>query len=338
MAALPFSQPVPGPTVAVAVVCICSAEHLAHCLDALRSQQDAGTFQIVVCHDPSITGIELVTRRFPEARISSNAAERTPLELAAAVLRSCTADVILLTEDHCIPRHDWVRSMLAARAPGRAVVGGRIEIRPGASALDWAFYYADFFRYAAPVIEGPSPTLTVCNVAYDRAQLDAIRDVWSGSFEEPAVHNALRERFGVLWLTPDSEVAMRRSVSLYAALAERYAFGRIFGHTRIAHVSTARRCLYAVVAPALPVLLLGRMAMKAVRSSRLARNFVRGFLPLAAMVLCWSWGEWLGYVTGRPPHRLALAPELPSMDVSRPGTESRSGGQSSTTWYSNSRR
>ena len=331
MTAPTFPQPVPGPTVAVAVVCICSAEHLAHCLEALRRQEGAGTFQIVVCHDPAITGIELVAQRFPEARVSSNPAERTPLELAAAALRSCHADVILLTEDHCVPRHDWVRSMLAARAPGRAVIGGRIEIRPGASALDWAFYYADFFRYAAPVSAGPSPTLTVCNVAYEREQLDAIRDVWSGSFEEPAVHNALRQRFGVLWLTPDSEVAMRRSVSLYDALAERYAFGRIFGHTRIAHVSTARRCLYALIAPALPMLLLGRMTRKATKSPRLAGNFARGFFPLAAMVLCWSWGEWLGYVTGRPPRRLALAPEQPSTDVARTESEGRSGGQSSTT-------
>ena len=276
---------------------------------------------MVVCHDPGLTGIEEVAKQFPEARISSNPRERTPLELAAAALRACDADVLLLTEDHCIPREDWVRSMLAARAPNRAVVGGRIEIRPGASAVDWAFYYVDFFRYAAPVKDGPSPTLTVCNVAYDRAQLDTVRDLWSVSFEEPTVHDALRKRFGALWLTSDSEVTMRRSVSFGQALRERYAFGRIFGHTRIAQVSRTRRWAYAAFAAALPVLLLGRMTLKACSSRKLFLNYLRSFGPLVAFVFYWSWGEWLGYVTGRPPQRLVLAME-PSSDMA-PETDSR---------------
>jgi len=308
----PSSTSPANPTVAVAVVCICSAQHLAHCLEGLRAQVEAPPLQIIVRYDPTLAGIEQVARRFPEAHVGASPDERTPLELSAAALRACDADVVMLTEDHCVPRQDWVRRMLDARAPGRAVVGGRMEILSGSSAVDWAFYYADFFRYAAPVAEGPSPTLTVCNVAYDRSQLETIRSLWSERFEEPAVHNALRERYGVLWLTDSSEMVMRRSVSLRDALRERYQFGRIFGHTRITHVSTARRSLLAAVSPALPVLLLGRMLAKALKSPSLRRDFARSFIPLAAMVFCWSWGEGLGYVTGRGPRSLTLAPEQPS--------------------------
>jgi hypothetical protein len=275
-------------------------------LDALLAQVGVGAFQIVVRHDPALTKMDAVARRFPEARIASNARERTPLELAASALRACDADVVLLTEDHCIPGRDWVRTMLAARAPDRAAVGGRVEIGRGASIVDWAFYFVDFFRYTAPVGEGPSSSLTVCNVAYDRERLEQIRDLWAVRFEEPAVHDALRVRFGSLWLTPESEVTMRRSVLVRDALAERYAFGP--------HLTVSRRCLYALLAPALPVLLLGRMASKARKSPRLAGNFLRGFAPLVAMVLCWSWGEWLGYVTGRPPRTLRLAPERSAVD------------------------
>jgi len=297
------------PSVSVAVVCICGSEHLTRCLEGLRRQEGVRPFRVIVCYDPSLEGIDEVARRFPEAIVSSHPAERTPLELSAAAVRLCESDVLLLTEDHCIPSANWVHAMLAARAPGRAVIGGRIEIRSGASAVDWAFYYVDFFRYAAPVTNGPSPTLTVCNVAYERAQLEAIRDLWSTSFEEPAVHNELRRRFGALWLTAESEVTMRRSVSFAEGLRERYAFGRIFGHTRVARVSTSRRWMYAALAAALPLLLLGRMTAKAMMSSRLFVSFVRAFVPVLALVLCWSWGELLGYVTKRPPRRLVLAVE-----------------------------
>ncbi len=298
------------PNVAVAIVCISSATHLARCLDALRAQQGVAPFRVIVCHDPQITGIDDLATRYPEARILASPRGRSPFDLASAALRASDADVIVLTEDHCVPRNDWVRRMLDARAPDRAAVGGRVEFHAGASAVDWAFYFVDFFRYAAPVPAGPSPRLSVCNVAYDRARLEAVRDVWGARFQETEVNEALRARFGTLWMEPASEVAMHRSVALRDALYERYAFGRLFARARIERVSAPQRWLYAALAPALPAVLLGRMMTKALRTARLARPFLRACIPLVAMVLCWSWGEWLGYVTGRPPRSSAVAPEL----------------------------
>jgi hypothetical protein len=52
------------------------------------------------------------------------------------------------------------------------------------------------------------------------------------------------------------------------------------------------------------------MTAKALRSPSLTRAFLRALLPLVAMVLCWSWGEWLGYVTKRRPRSLVVAPEV----------------------------
>lgn len=296
------------PSVAVAIVCISSANHLARCLDALGKQQGAPAFQVVVCHDPLITGIDELATCHPEARIFSNAAGRSPFEMAAAVLRSVDADFVLLTEDHCIPHRTWVRRMLDARAPDRAAVGGRVEIQPGAPVLDWAFYFVDFFPYAAPVRAGPSPGISVCNAGYDRERLEAVREVWRERFQQTEVHEALRERFGVLWMEAGSEVAMHRSVSMRDAFYERYAFGRLFACERIGHLPASRRWLYAALTPALPVILLARMMAKVLRSAHLARPFARALVPLVAMLLCWTWGEWLGYLTGRPPRSMTVAP------------------------------
>ena len=294
----------------MAIVCICGAVHLARCLDALKAQRGAPAFAVIVCHDPNIEGVDDVAARFPRTSVHSNPEQRSPFELASAALRASAADVILLTEDHCVPRNDWVRRMLDARAPDRAAVGGRVEFVADASALDWAFYFVDFFRYAGPVPAGPSPRVSVCNVAYDRDRLDAVRDVWRVRFQETEVNEALRARFGPLWMEPESEVAMHRSVSLRDALYERYAFGRLFACARIEHVPVSRRLLYAALAPALPAVLLSRMLVKALRAAHLLRHFLRALVPITAMVMCWSWGEWLGYLTGRPPRSMAVAPEL----------------------------
>ena len=297
-------------SVSVTVICICSAKHLLLCLDALRKQQDAPRFDIIVAYDPEIPGIQEVANTYSDVRFVCNEGQRTPLELASRAVKESTGDLILLTEDHCVPGSRWVRSMIEAQRDGRAVVGGRVEVDADVSATDWAFYYVDFFRYAGPLAEGPSPSLTVCNVSYKRDHLAEVRVLWDVFFMEPVVNDALRERHGELWMHADSEVIMNRHVTMRDAVYERYAFGRLFGCTRIGFCSRGRRIFYALLAPVLPFLLLGRMAKASLRSRRLLRGFLRALPQLTAMVLSWSWGEWLGYITGRLPSTLVVAPEI----------------------------
>lgn len=301
------------PSVTVAVVGICSADHLNRCLRGLSAQENAPQFDTVVVHDPHIGGISEVAARFPGVRVVANEGQRTPLELAARAVGEASGDIVLLTEDHCLPSIDWVsRLVQEVQVPGRAAVGGLVETDTDISSVDWAFYYVDFFRYSQAIPEGPSPSLTVCNVAYRREYLQAVTPTWEDIFHETAINDALRSRFGTLWLTPAARVRMRRRVKFGAAVYERYAFGRLFGCTRLEFGSAVRRLYYLLFSPALPALLLFRMGRKAAGDPAMRRRFARGLMPLTALVLAWSWGEWLGYLTRRRPGSLVVAPEIRS--------------------------
>lgn len=296
--------------VSVTVVCICSAAHLRRCLAALEHQEDAPDFDTIVAYDPHIPGIDAVAKDYPGVRMVCNEGQRTPLELASRAVRESTGDLILLTEDHCEPAPNWIRTMIDAQAEGRAVVGGRVEVLPDASPTDWAFYFVDFFRYAAPLPGGPMPTLTVCNVSYKRAQLEQILHLYETFFMETVVNDALKERFGELWMEPKSEVVMSRHASLRDAIYERYAFGRLFGCTRNGFTTKGKRLFYACASPVLPLMLAWRMTNAALRSKTLFRGFTRALGPLVLMIFAWSWGEWLGYVTNVLPGTLVVAPEI----------------------------
>ena len=299
------------PSVTVAVVGICSPGHLERCLSGLRAQKNAPAFDIIVVHDPHIEGIPEVAERYPAVRVVSNEGQRTPLELAARAIREATGEVVLLTEDHCLPRADWVGDLVReVLQPDRAAVGGLVETDPEASSIDWAFYYVDFFRYSRAESAGPSPSLTVCNVAYRREYLDAVAKKWQTIFHETAINDALRSRFGPLWLTPAARVSMRRNVRFGDAVYERYAFGRLFSCTRLEFASGLRRVYYVLLSPALPLILLYRMGRKAAGERASRRRFLHALPQLTALVVAWSWGEWLGYLTKRRPASLVVAPEI----------------------------
>jgi hypothetical protein len=297
-------------TVTVVVVAICSLSHLERTLLALRAQINPPLFDVVVAADPELGPLADLERKFSDVSFLSREGCRTPIELAAAGIGAARGERILLTEDSCLPDVNWVRTLAATPWQGHAAVGGVIEPGVAASAAMWAFYYVDFFRYMKPAPAGGSPTLSVCNVAYHRSQLEAIRDVWNHGFLETDVHAALQHRFGPLAMSPDAEVQIRRNVKFGDAVYERYAFGRLFGSSRVAKATPGRRAYFALLAPALPFLLMARMTSKAASNPSARGMFVKALPSLLTMVFAWSWGEWLGYVTGKRPARITTAPEI----------------------------
>ena len=297
-------------SVTVAVVGLCGAASIARCLDALAAQENAPLFDVIVVHDPQLSDVSNLWERYPHVRMIANTGQRTPQELASCALREATGDIVLLTEDQCEPRHDWVRQLYEAQTSDRAAVGGTVEIDEDASPVDWAYSYTDFYRYMKPVQAGPSSSLTVCNVAYRRACLDEIAPLWKTFFHEPLINSALNARFGPLWLSPDAEVRVHRHVRLVDAMFERYAFGRLFGCSRLDSASWGRRASYAVFAPMLSLLVLGRLTRKALMRQSVLLAFLRALPALTLLVLAWSWGEWLGYITHRRPRTLVVAPEV----------------------------
>jgi len=302
-------------TVTVAVVGICGATHLRRCLAALDAQREAPAFDTLVVYDPHLEDIAAMAAARPDVRFVANEGQRTPLELAARAVKEASGDLILLTEDHCVPRPGWVRAMVEAQADDRAVVGGAVEPLEGTTVRDWAFYLVDYYRYMPPVGSGPSPTLTVCNASYRADRLAAVRETWSEIFHETAINEALAARFGTLWLCPEAVVGMRRHVAFADALYERYAFGRLFGCTRLEFAPAWRRLYYAALSPVLPLVLFGRMTRASLRGGGNAGKFARAWPFVAALVVAWSWGEWLGYVTRRRPVSELVAPEVPDAAI-----------------------
>jgi len=302
-------------SVSVILVAIGSLSHIDRALQSLESQRNAPEFETIVAADPELGDLAPLKAKYPGITMISRDGCRTPIELTTAGIDAATGDRILLTEDSCVATPEWVGTLSSTEWRDRAAVGGPIEPMPDASPAMWAFFYVDFFRYMQPLEDGVSPSLSVCNVAYHRSHLAEIKSLWSEGFHETEIHRALQQRFGPLHICANAEVHVRRTVSFGDAVYERYAFGRLFAATRAVYAGTGRRLFYLAFSPALPVLLMGRMTARAVKSGPIFSMFIRALPALISMVLAWTWGEWLGYLTKRRPARITTAPETAISEV-----------------------
>lgn len=309
----PEGAPVPAVAsprrVTVGVVAICGEAALERCLAALEVQEGAPPFDVVVALAPGLAALDRLRARHPHVAFHARPEERTPPEMARRVVVEADGELVALLEDHGAPRPDWLARLLAAVAPGRAAVGGVVDVHGRAGRAGRALWLADFFRYAPPAPEGPSPSLTHCNVLYRREDLEAIAPLWRSIFHETEIHAALARR-GALWLEPRARVESRRRVRLGAAIAERASFGRLYGASRARLIGRGRRWAYAALAPLLPPLLLARIARRALTTPGLRTLFLGALPPLVLLLLAWTWGETLGYWTGREPADLVVAPDV----------------------------
>jgi hypothetical protein len=195
-------------------------------------------------------------------------------------------------------------------------VGGPVDKRGKDTMLNWASYLSDYGRYMNPVAEGPVGYLTDVNVTYKRASLEATSQLWQKEFHETTVNWALQDQGKQLLLSRRVAVRQQRSLELRYALGERYRFGRLFASTRVAGAGLAKRVFYAGASAILPAILLARVYRNVFSKRRFDTPFLRIIPALVLLNLVWSWGEVMGYLTGRavpaPPAEVMGAASSPS--------------------------
>ncbi|RME77287.1 MAG: glycosyltransferase, partial [Chloroflexi bacterium] len=282
---------------------------LANCLSALTRQQgvEQTKIEIIVPCDDRVPDLPARQQQFPHVQFLPFTGRRTYAELRAQGVNQAGGSIIALTEDQCTPVPDWCAGILQAHQQPPAAIGGPVEKTGPDTALNWAFYLADYVRYANPRPAGPADHLTDCNVTYKRAALEAIAPVWRTEFHEPEVHAALQAAGHTLWFAPELTVHQHRRMTLRQAIRDRYAFGRLFGSGRAAGQPLSRRLAFAAAGLALPLLLTGRVAGHVFRRRRYRAAFLRALPALALVSTVWAWGELAGYLTGQAEESLSPA-------------------------------
>lgn len=296
------------------VVALISGENddLHRCLSALASQTFSGALEILVPYDPPCEHVLSLSDEFPDAQFiavehldtvaaRAGASREHHDSLRTVGIRAASGDAIALTEDHAIAGENWCEKMLAllSRNPSVAAIGGAVECRSN-RLLNQAVYLSDFGRYQNPLKEGSSPFVSDSNVIYSAKALHAISDVWADDYHETLVHDALTEREGEIWLTPQTIVHQERShLSWGMALKERFVWARSYAGTRVRVLTSARRLIMIALSYSLPPLMTWRILRGLMQRKRLTLRHLL-VLPLVLILqTAWGIGEFVGYLTGK---------------------------------------
>ncbi len=170
------------PEVSVAVASHERPVRLRWLLNALEEQTlDAGSFEVIVCHDARGPETETLLQTHPLAATGRlRHLHRAPGTGTASIQRNLAwraarAPLVAFTDDDCRPAREWLeRLVAAARRHPEAVLQGTIEPDPAEAGL---LVMANHVRTQR--MDSPSPWAQGGNVAYPRALLERL-----GGFDE----------------------------------------------------------------------------------------------------------------------------------------------------------
>lgn len=291
-------SPAELPVVSIVIAGVNPPEYLEACLRSLAGQ-----------HFGAATEWVLVRRAGQEHPLPSHlenvgitpirVPQKTSLGRMRSIgLRAARADIVALTEDHCLPAPDWLDRLEQAHGNGPApIIGGPVDNGATSSPVDRAAFLLEYLPFASPLARGPVDRLAAANVSYRssflRQHLDPEEAYDAGRFHELA-----RSHGFTLWAEPDARVTHRKHFTLRAYTRERFHFSRCLAGTRFMAPRDPRRAVYALGAPLLPLLIAFRLAALLLEKPVYRRNLAPAAVPCAAGALAWALGEIAGYLAG----------------------------------------
>jgi len=280
--------------VSVVVASFSDEETLSRCLQSLTVEAVAAEV-IVATGAPADVAASLESQ-WTSVRFCRGAPGVSVFELRALGVTQARGRLVALIEDHVTVERGWLQALLAAHRAGHLVVGGPVDNGLDSRAYDWALYFCEYGYHMPPGPDGEVAALCGANVAYDRDLLMGCEPIWRAGLYENEVHDAVRGSGHRLYLCGEARVQAHLRKTLTEAMAHLLSGGRHFGRYRGSRCSWAGRLFWRLVAPAVPLVLLGRLTLCiATRRPRRLARLVQGVHYLLCLLAAWSAGEALGY-------------------------------------------
>jgi hypothetical protein len=219
--------------------------------------------------------------------------------------RRARAPIVVVSEDHGFPAHNWAETLIDTHAkhPEAMAVCPALENGNPRTLTSWANFGLSFCEWYVDASEPPRavPAGAGHNTSYKR---DLLLEVYGEHLDrwmnpERVMHSDIIARDKTILLDPRTRVAHVNLSKTMAYLGISFAGGRVFGASRAADWGVGRKLFYAVLFPLVPPIRLKRMlSFYNTPKKRRDARFVPA-LPLIIIGLaCHAFGEAVGYLFG----------------------------------------
>ena len=216
----------------------------------------------------------------------------------AAGVRSATAPIVALAEDHCFPEPEWAQHLVEAHRGTWDAVGPSVRNANPRSAVSWADLFIGYGPWLWPTEPREVEFLPGHNTSYKRDVLLRYQERLDALMEaETLLHWEMRRGGSRLRLCPSARVAHTNFSRWRSFLPAQYYNGRFFAGARASRMPLWKRVVFVGGSPAIPLLRLWRI-WRGIGSAELRRRFLACLPALGIGLGTDGIGQLVGYAAG----------------------------------------
>jgi len=271
-------------------------------LNALRNQKNNPEYEVVIADRLQDETTREIAMNYPEVRLLEAGQNESLPVLRTRALHVARGNFIIVTEDHCVPPHNWLQSFLKvieAEKENTAAFGGCVENGVANTALDRATFLCEYSFFQAPVVQGNSEILPGMNVAYRAEVLHRFDpQILESGFWETTVHPKLVSNGYKLYSSNSILLYHKKKFSLSLFLKQRFIYSQYYAGLRFRKEEKLHRGIAFLASLLLPPILLFRMIRDLRKKDQLNKNSLSALPYLFLFTLLWAIGEMWGYLAG----------------------------------------
>lgn len=292
----------PTPALSVVLLIHRDSEMLRSVLNSLRDQSVASCIECVIVAPAGLdlTGAgQILSSLFGVHTVEVEGLKSAGVGKAAGV-RAARSPLVAFLEDHTFPDRFWAESLMAGHRSGSfAVVGPVVHNANPTSSASWGCFLVYYGSYSWARAENEIDHLPANHSCYRRDLLLEYGPRLEAMLEAEAVlHQDLLAKGHRLYQEPSSRAYHLNYSRLAPTLREYFLASRGFAARRASGWSRARRTVYAVGSPLLPLIRPPRVFGYGRRSGLEARVVWKAMAPVLLAFCAGAAGEMLGYGLG----------------------------------------
>lgn len=297
----------------VVIGSVASERSIRACIASILASCASVRSEIIVVDASTDATASLVQRYFPQIQLISLAPGTLTPNLWSTGISCARGSRIATTTGHCVVPGVWARELMTAIDSGADGAGGPILLRSDASLVDQAVYFLRYSAFLPGTGRAVGKVLEIAgdNAMYRRSVFDDNRSKLTDGFWEVELHRALREKGRYLLMVQDSAVEFGASFPLALISRHRFEHGRRYGAWRVRQ-NLASPLRVAVAAPAVPLVLLLRIARRVLRGRLHRLRFALASPVIFWLAAAWAFGEALGAFQSR-----GTARQTPELEAAR---------------------
>jgi GT2 family glycosyltransferase len=286
------------PEISVVIASYNSKRTVEACLKSLEQQVTPRDYEVILV-DSSTDGTgELVERKYPRVIVHRCSERKFAGDARNLGISEARGKLVAFLDTDCEAESDWIEKIVKAHESPYAAIGGAIANGTPDSYVGCAAYFCEFSGWMPGRLPQLMDDIAGANMSYKKDVFRKYGYFIEGTYcSDTEFHWRLGKDGLRLRFDPSVQVSHHNIERLGKFLNHEIFHGRCFAKVRMKAqgFSQLRRLMYVAFSPLLPL----RLFYKIIRNSIESGTYLRRFLwssPLVLLgVICWSFGESVGY-------------------------------------------